>query len=95
MRTLAATLFLVFLSSSTMARNFDVGGNSKGDCDDRRGPNATSCLYFGNPYYDSATGTFSNSINPYYNSVSGTFSSLAPGVAVMRSAPRRVRRSGH
>ena len=92
MRIFTAAVFLVFLASSAMAR-IDVGGNSKGDCDDRRQPNATKCLYFGNPYYDSATRTFTNQINPFYDAASGTFSSLPPyGPAVV--GPRRVRRYG-
>ena len=84
---LLATAAMLF-PSVAMAQ---ATGNGKGDCDDRRGPNATKCLYFGNPYYDSATGTFSGSINPYYNPATGTFSSLAPRAAVVNE-PRRVRR---
>jgi hypothetical protein len=94
MRILAASVFLSLFTSSVMANNIDVGGNSKGDCDDRRQPNATKCLYFGNPYYDSATGTFSGNINPYYDPVTGTFSSR-PSSFAMLPTPRRVHKHRH
>jgi hypothetical protein len=94
MRILAASLCLALLTSSAMARNFDVGGNSKGDCDDRRQPNAQKCLYFGNPYYDAATGAFSSNINPYYDPATGTFSSH-PFNYSMLGTPRRVRKDRH
>jgi hypothetical protein len=90
MRVFAVAVLLVFVAPSAMAR-IDVGGNSKGECDDRRQPNAQYCVYFGNPYYDSATRTFTNNINPYYDNVSGTFSSFPPrGGAI--AGPRKVRR---
>jgi hypothetical protein len=91
MRTLAASLFLVLVASSAMANDFNVGGTGRGDCDYRdRGP--TYCIY-GNPYYNSATATFTNDINPYYSATTGTYSSLPPNGAVL--VPRRVRYRGH
>ena len=90
----AAAVFLMFLGSSAMARtDISVGGSGRGDCDYRdRGP--TYCRYYGygNPYFDSATGTFTNNINPYYNAATGTYSSLPPYGPVV--GHRRVRRYG-
>ena len=94
MRILVTNVFLALLTPSAMAGQIDVGGTGKGDCDDRRGPNATSCLYFGNPYYNSATAMFTSNINPYYDPATGTFSSRAAHFAMLK-APGRVRRHHH
>ena len=95
MRTLAASLFSILVASSAMARtDISVGGSGRGDCDYRdRGPTYCRNYGYGNPYFDSATGTFTNNINPYYNAVTGMYSSLPPNGAVL--VARRVRYRGH